>query len=57
MLALEHLPIANTLALSFVQPFFIVILSKLLLGERVGPLRWLIVLGLVGYRRRDITTN
>lgn len=44
VLALEHLPIANTLALSFVQPFFIVILSRLLLGERVGPLRWLIVL-------------
>lgn len=44
VLALEHLPIANTLALSFVQPFFIVILSKLVLDETVGPLRWLIVL-------------
>lgn len=44
VLALEHLPIANTLALSFVQPFFIVILSRLLLGEIVGPLRWLVVL-------------
>lgn len=44
VLALEHLPIANTLALSFVQPFFIVILSRFVLGEAVSLLRWGIVL-------------
>jgi drug/metabolite transporter (DMT)-like permease/transcriptional regulator with XRE-family HTH domain len=44
VLALEHLPIANTLALSFVQPFFIMILSRLFLAEAVGLIRWVIVL-------------
>ena len=44
VLALEHLPIANTLALSFVQPFFIMILSRLFLAEAVGLIRWAIVL-------------
>lgn len=44
VLALDHLPVANTLALSFVQPFFIVILSRLFLGETVGLLRWLVLL-------------
>lgn len=44
VLALEHLPIANTLALSFVQPFFIILLSRYLLGEAVSLLRWLVVI-------------
>ena len=39
--ALRYLSIADTLALSFVQPLFVTILSRLFLAERVSPLRWL----------------
>lgn len=47
--ALKHLPIADALAIFFVNPLVIVVLSALLLGERVGPRRWAAVaVGFVG---------
>lgn len=39
--ALRYLSIADTVAISFVQPLFVVILSRLVLRETVGPMRWL----------------
>ena len=38
--ALATMPIADSLAIYFVQPLLITALSPLLLGERVGPRRW-----------------
>jgi len=47
--ALNHLPIADALAIFFVNPLVIVILSALVLRERVGPRRWAAVaVGFVG---------
>ncbi|MES2816623.1 MAG: DMT family transporter [Pseudomonadota bacterium] len=47
--ALKHLPIADALAIFFVNPLVIVILSALALRERVGPRRWAAVAaGFVG---------
>jgi drug/metabolite transporter (DMT)-like permease len=47
--ALKYLPIADTLAIYFVQPILITALSPLVLGERVDLRRWLMVLlGFVG---------
>jgi drug/metabolite transporter (DMT)-like permease len=46
---LRYLPIADTLALYFVQPILITAMSPLLLGERVGFRRWIMVLlGFIG---------
>lgn len=42
--ALRHIPIADAVAISFVQPLFVVLLSRLVLKERVGPSRWLALL-------------
>ena len=42
--ALAFLPIADTLAIFFVQPLIITALSPLMLGEQVGTRRWLAVL-------------
>lgn len=39
--ALRYLSIADTVAISFVQPLFVVILSRLVLRETVGAVRWL----------------
>lgn len=39
--ALRYIPIADTVAISFVQPLFVVLLSRLVLKERVGPGRWI----------------
>ncbi len=38
--SLKYLPIADALAIFFVNPLVIVILSALVLRERVGPRRW-----------------
>ncbi len=47
--ALKHLPIADALAIFFVNPLVIVILSALVLRETVGPHRWAAVaVGFVG---------
>ncbi|HLQ19765.1 MAG TPA: DMT family transporter [Tabrizicola sp.] len=38
--SLKYLPIADALAIFFVNPLVVVVLSALLLRERVGPRRW-----------------
>lgn len=38
--ALNFIPIADAVAISFVQPLFVVLLSRLVLKERVGAARW-----------------
>ncbi|MGI9302871.1 MAG: DMT family transporter [Gammaproteobacteria bacterium] len=48
-LGLATLPFAEVVALFFAAPLFITLLSIPVLGERVGPTRWLAVLtGLIG---------
>jgi drug/metabolite transporter (DMT)-like permease len=48
-LSLKFLPIADALAIFFVQPLVVTILSALVLKERVGPRRWAAVaVGFVG---------
>jgi len=48
-LALRYLPIADTLAIYFVQPILITALSPLLLREHVGLRRWITVaIGFIG---------
>lgn len=42
--ALAYLPIADTLAIYFVQPLIVTALSPFMLGEHVGLRRWLAVL-------------
>lgn len=39
-LSLKYLPIADALAIFFVQPLVVTVLSALILRERVGPRRW-----------------
>ncbi len=47
--ALKYLPIADALAIFFVQPLVITALSPLVLGEKVGPRRWsAVAVGFVG---------
>ena len=49
ILGLQRMPIADTAAINFVAPLFITVLSVPLLGERVGPRRWIAVaVGLLG---------
>ena len=48
-LSLTYLPIADALALFFVQPLIVTILSALVLREHVGPRRWAAVaVGFIG---------
>ncbi len=47
--ALTFLPIADALAIFFVQPLIVTALSPLVLGETVGPRRWgAVVVGFIG---------
>jgi drug/metabolite transporter (DMT)-like permease len=47
--ALQYLPIADTLAIFFVQPLIVTMLSPLVLGEKVGIRRWLaVMIGFLG---------
>lgn len=47
--ALQFLPIAESMAMNFVSPFFITALSIPFLGEKVGIRRWsALVVGLIG---------
>ncbi len=47
--ALKWLPIADAMAIFFVNPLVVVVMSALILGERVGPRRWAAVaVGFVG---------
>lgn len=46
---LAHLPLANNIALFFVEPLILVIFSTVFLGERITPRRWIgVVVGLLG---------
>ncbi len=48
-LSLKFMPIADALAIFFVQPLVVVVLSALVLKERVGPRRWAAVfVGFIG---------
>ncbi len=48
-IALKLLPLAEAVSIGFSSPLFMAILSIPLLGERVGPRRWLaIIVGLIG---------
>ncbi len=48
-LGLAVMPLAETVSLFYTAPLFICILSQPVLGERVGPLRWLVIIaGLIG---------
>ncbi|MEO6299564.1 MAG: DMT family transporter [Paracoccaceae bacterium] len=48
-LSLKFLPIADALAIFFVQPLVVTALSPLILGEHVGPRRWAAVfVGFIG---------
>lgn len=38
--ALKYIPIADAVAISFVQPLFVVLLSRFILREHVAPSRW-----------------
>ncbi|MBC8036433.1 MAG: DMT family transporter [Rhizobiales bacterium] len=47
--ALHYLPIADTLAIFFVQPLVVTMLSPVVLGEKVGVQRWsAVVVGFIG---------
>ena len=47
--ALKYLPIADALAIFFVNPLIVTLFSALFLGERVGPRRWAAVaVGFIG---------
>jgi drug/metabolite transporter (DMT)-like permease len=47
--ALKYLPIADALAIFFVQPLILTAISPFVLGERVGPRRWAAVfVGFIG---------
>jgi drug/metabolite transporter (DMT)-like permease len=47
--ALYYLPIADTLAIFFVQPILITVLSPFVLGEHVSKQRWaMVLLGFIG---------
>ena len=47
--ALAYLPLAEATTISFVAPLFAVLLSALILGEKVGPYRWsAVALGFFG---------
>lgn len=45
LLSLFHLPIASATAINMATPLVITLLAVLLLGERVGALRWLAIAG------------
>ena len=47
--AVKHMPLADTMTFWLAAPIYVALMSPVLLGERVGPLRWAaIVLGFVG---------
>ncbi|MBK1839270.1 DMT family transporter [Azospirillum sp. YIM B02556] len=49
IMAMQHLPLAEAAAISFVSPVFVTVLSILFLSEKVGIRRWIALLvGLAG---------
>jgi len=48
-LAIAEMPLADTMAVFFIYPMVVLLVSALILRERIGALRWLmVVLGFVG---------
>ncbi len=48
-LSISELPLADTMAVFFIYPMIVLLASALFLGERIGALRWaMVVLGFVG---------
>ena len=48
-LSIAEMPLADTMAVFFIYPLIVLLASALLLGERIGPLRWAMVgLGFAG---------
>src|SRR6185295_17973375 len=43
-LAIARLPLADTMAVFFIYPLIVLLGSALLLRERIGPLRWAMVI-------------
>lgn len=47
--AVAHMPLADCMAVFFVYPLVVLVASALVLGERIGTLRWaMVVLGFIG---------
>jgi drug/metabolite transporter (DMT)-like permease len=48
-LALAVMPLADAVAVAFVSPLFVTLMSAVILGEKVGPRRWgAVAVGMVG---------
>lgn len=48
-LALAVMPLADAVAVAFVSPLFVTLMSAVILGEKVGPRRWgAVAIGMVG---------
>ena len=48
-LALAVMPLADAVAVAFVSPLFVTLMSAVILGEKVGPRRWgAVAVGLIG---------
>ena len=49
IVAVAYVPLADAVAVSFVAPFLVTVMGAVLLGERVGPRRWIaITIGFLG---------
>ena len=49
VIAITYVPLADAVAITFLAPFIVTVLGALVLGERVGPHRWIAVaLGFAG---------
>lgn len=49
ILSLRYLPLADTIAIAFVEPFILLLLGKVFMNEEVGPHRlWACAVGFVG---------
>jgi len=53
--ALSHLPLATATTLSFTRPLFVVLLARLVLGERIGPFKGMAML--LGFGGVLVMTN
>ena len=47
--AIQHMPVANAIAIFFIEPLILTALSAIMLKERVGPRRWIaVIFGFIG---------
>ena len=47
--AIQHMPVANAIAIFFIEPLILTALSAIMLKERVGPRRWgAVIFGFIG---------